>query len=180
MANIPPDLWDELGEELAEVVIPFSERVYLESAERLLETVPIGVGWSLVNESASNWALQYGSELVRGINGTTRQATNQAISNFFTQGWTMGDLRGRLGRIYSPVRAEMIAVTEVTRAAVEGERATVREIEKEGIRMKPIFNTSNDDLVCPICSPRNQKEITDGQYPPLHPRCRCWLNHEFI
>ena len=38
MANIPPELWDDLGKELAEVVVPFSERVYLEAAERLTQT----------------------------------------------------------------------------------------------------------------------------------------------
>jgi SPP1 gp7 family putative phage head morphogenesis protein len=95
----------------------------------------------------------------------------------------MGDLRGRLGRIYSPVRAEMIAVTEVTRAAAEGERATVREIEKEGIRMVEVWQTNNDSLVCPICGPRHGKKVGDGwsknDGPPAHPRCRCWLTHTF-
>jgi len=33
-------------------------------------------------------------------------------------------------------------------------------------------------VVCPICGPRHDKEITDGMYPPACPRCRCWVNHE--
>jgi len=32
--------------------------------------------------------------------------------------------------------------------------------------------------VCPICGPKHNREIKDGQYPPAHPRCRCWVNHE--
>ena len=183
MANVPMSFWDDAGKELAQVVTPFSERVYLESAERMLESVPIGVDWSLVNQAASGWARQYAFDLVGGINDTTRQAVGQAVGNFFDQGWTMGDLTDRLGRIYSPIRAEMIARTEVTRAAVEGERATVREIEKEGIRMVEVWQTRNDELVCPICGPKHGKKIgtnwTRNDGPPAHPRCRCWTNHEF-
>jgi hypothetical protein len=184
---IPPDLWEEMGKEMAAIVIPFSERVYLEAAERMLETVTIGVDWSLVNEAASNWAMQHGSQLVKGINGTTQSATNRAIANFFEQGLTFGDLRDRLGKIYSPVRAEMIAITETTRAASAGEYEMVREIEKEGVRMVAVWQTANDDLVCPICEPRHGKKEGDEwtrnaglhQEPPAHPRCRCWVNHEF-
>jgi hypothetical protein len=181
--NVPLSFWDDAGKELAQVVTPFSERVYLESAERMLESVPIGVDWSLVNEAASSWARQYSYELVGGINDTSRRAVGQAVANFYDQGLTMGDLRGRLGRIFSPVRADMIAQTEVTRAAAEGEREVVAEIAKEGIRMVEVWQTSNDELVCPICGPRHGKKVGDGwtrnQGPPAHPRCRCWINHEF-
>jgi hypothetical protein len=181
--NVPMSFWDDAGKELAQVVTPFSERVYLEAAERMLETVPVGVDWSLVNTAASSWAQQYAYDLIGGINATSRQAVGQAVSNFFTQGWTMRDLHNRLGRIYSPVRAEMIAVTEVTRAAAEGERGVVAEIEKEGIRMVEVWQTNNDELVCNICGPRHGKKHGDGwtrsQGPPAHPRCRCWTNHEF-
>jgi len=80
--------------------------------------------------------------------------------------------------IGSPIRAEMIAVTEVTRAASEGEQAVARELARQGIIMTPFWNTNRDELVCPICEPRNNQEITDGMFPPAHPRCRCWVNYE--
>lgn len=45
-----------------------------------------------------------------------------------------------------------------------------------------IWNTSEDDKVCPICRPLNQKpseewaeEFPEG--PPAHPNCRCWLEY---
>ena len=76
----------------------------------------------------------------------------------------------------------MIARTEVTRAAVEGERALVKEtndiVSQHGIDpMVPIWQTRNDEIVCPICGPKHNKEIKDGEYPPAHPRCRCWVTH---
>jgi hypothetical protein len=182
--NVPMSFWDDAGKEMAQVVTPFSERVYLEGAERMLETVPVGVDWSLVNESASQWARQYSYNLVSGINATTQRAVGQAVGNFYSQAWTMGDLRRKLGNIYGPVRADMIAQTEVTRAAAEGERGVVAEIGKEGIRMVEVWQTSNDEIVCPICGPRHGKKQGDGwnrnQGPPAHPRCRCWINHEFV
>ena len=183
LENVPLSFWDDAGKELAQIVTPFSERVYLEAAERMLATVPIGVDWSLVNESASIWAQQYSYDLIGGINTTTQRAVGRAVSNFYSQGQTIGDLRARLGRIYSPVRAEMIAQTEVTRAAAEGEREVVTELAKDGIKMIEVWQTSNDELVCPICGPRHGKKVGDGwnrgQGPPAHPRCRCWINHEF-
>jgi hypothetical protein len=149
----------------------------------MLESVPVGVDWSLVNEGASQWARDYSYNLVTGINATSQRAVGQAVSNFYTQQWSLADLKRKLGSIYSPVRAEMIAITEVTRAAVEGERATVREIAKEGIKMVEVWQTRNDEIVCTICGPRHGKKVGDGwsrnDGPPAHPRCRCWINHEF-
>ena len=183
LENVPLSFWDDAGKELAQVVTPFSERVYLEAAERMLESIPIGVDWSLVNEAASSWAQQYSFNLVGGINTTTQRAVSRATGNFYSQGQTIGQLTGRLGRIYSPIRAEMIAVTEVTRAAAEGEREVVAELAKEGIRMYEVWQTRNDELVCPICGPRHGKRVGDGwnssQGPPAHPRCRCNIRHEF-
>jgi len=183
MINVPASFWDEMGKELTAAIVPFLEGVYLEAVERALETISIGVDWALINEAASAWARQYSYNLVKGIIETTRRAIGQAIADFFDLGLSLGDLTDILGRIFSPIRAEMIARTEVTRAAVEGERALVRELEKEGIRMVEVWLTRNDELVCPICAPRNGKYENDGwtrnDGPPAHPRCRCSTRHEF-
>ena len=182
--KVPPEFWDQAGKELAAAVLPFSEGVYLDAAERMLEEVSVGVDWNLVNSAASNWAQQYSFELVTGINNTSRQAIQRAVSAYYTEGMTQGQLEERLSRIYSPVRAEMIARTEVTRAAVQGEWAFVREIRQQGIEMVEVWKTRNDDRVCPICGPRHNKKRGDGwdsdNEPPAHPRCRCWLNHEIV
>ena len=70
----------------------------------------------------------------------------------------------------------------MTRAATEGERGIVDELGKMGITMAEFWATENDDLVCTICGPRNEKKEGDGwtraDGPPAHPKCRCWVNHE--
>jgi len=179
--KLPPEFWDEIGAEGAAMLRPFMSRNALDAAERLLDTITVGVDWALVNEAAVNWARQYTFELVTGINGTTRQSLQKLIPGYFEEAMTQGELRERLGNLYSPVRAEMIAVTEVTRAAVEGERMTVAELEKYGIQMIEVWQTYNDDVVCAICGPRHGKKEGDGwtksDGPPAHPRCRCWTNH---
>jgi hypothetical protein len=180
--NVPAAFWDEVGRELAAVVRPLLQNIYLDQAQSLMGSQPIGVDWALVNERASTWARQYTFDLVRGINQTTRQALQAAVSGFFEEGLTIGDLEDRISGLFGPVRAEMIAVTEVTRAAVEGERSLAAELFNQGIQMIEVWQTSNDELVCPICAPKDGKAEGDGwsknDGPPAHPRCRCWTNHE--
>ena len=149
-----------------------------------------GVDWDLVNEDAANWARDHGGRLVKEISKTTRGRVGKEVANFYEQGQTIGELGGsmtdfrdRLGNVFGPQRAEMIAITEVTRAAAEGERAIARELAKDGIIMVEIWETRNDGVVCSTCEPRQGKQQGDGwtasDGPPGHPNCRCNIRHEF-
>lgn len=178
MENVPVAFWDESGRELAQVLAPFLEDVYVEQSLEMMNSQPIGIDWAVVNQGAVEWASDYSFNLVNGINDTSRRALQSSVSAYYERGQTVGDLTGRLSNIFGPTRAELIAVTEITRAAVEGERAIVRELNKQGVQMVPVWQTNNDALVCSLCDPRHDKVIEDGVYPPLHPRCRCFVNHE--
>ena len=204
-AAIPESVWQGLSQQQLGVLLPFLERVSIASAEQLMTATGIGVDWALVNQEAATWARSYSTFLAGQINASSRRAIADGIRNsiaaFFEEGLTHGqllerlesdpklaklftkDIRDRLGRIYGPQRAEMIAVTETTRAAVEGERYMVKELEKYGYRFTEIWQTNNDDLVCLICAPRNGKLSGDGwrapgDGPPAHVRCRCWITHK--
>jgi SPP1 gp7 family putative phage head morphogenesis protein len=78
--------------------------------------------------------------------------------------------------VLSKNRAEMIAISEVTRLFAMGNELVWAAA---GLMIK-IWETAKDELVCPVCAP------LDGQYvffamnfaggirnPPAHPRCRC-------
>ena len=178
--NVPYTFWEEAGIEMASVLGPFSEDIYVQSALELMNSQPIGVDWAVVNQNAVDWARDYTFNLVQGINDHSRTALQSTVGAYYERGQTTGELVNRLSGIFGPTRAEMIAVTEITRAAAEGERAMVRELNKQGgVQMVPIWQTNNDSLVCPICGPRHSQEITDGIYPPSHPRCRCWFGYEY-
>ena len=171
----------ELGASLRKVISPTLQQIYLSQAEVLSTQLTIGVDWGLINQAAANWATTYTFDLVRGINETTRQILQNAINTYYREGLTIDELKQLLEPTFGPVRADMIAVTEVTRASAQGELALARQIEKENpnIRMVDVWATNNDERVCIICFPRNGKDQGDGweDPPPGHPRCRCWLNH---
>ena len=180
MANVPQSFWDETGKELQQALGPFLEQVYLDQAGLLMASIPIGVDWALINTAAVNWARAYTFDLVSGITATTRQALQTSVSAYFERGQTIGELERSISGLYGPVRSEMIAVTEVTRASSQGELQIAEDLRKEGVEMIAIWETSADEKVCPICAPRNGKKEGDGwrDPPPAHPRCRCWINHE--
>lgn len=177
LENVPASFWDTAGKELQAAISPFIQKIYLQQAELMMEEATVGVDWALVNQMAVDAARAYTFDLVRGIMQTSREALQSTVSSYFSEGWTMGDLTERLTSIFGPVRAEMIAVTEVTRAASMGEQGIAGELSKMGIEMIPYWETNNDELVCPFCASRHRKPITDGIYPPGHPRCRCFCNH---
>jgi hypothetical protein len=190
MNKVPPSFWTESEQALAAELIPFSEIVYLQAAERVVDSVPLPIGfdWTLVNQDAADWSIREVGKLVTEITDTTRKRIGHAVSNYFTEVQTIGDLelalstmKDRFGNILGPVRAEMISVTEITRAAAQGELAVARQLKNEGIDMRKVWQTNKDDLVCRICEPlQGTEESTwrsvapDG--PPAHVRCRCFLS----
>jgi hypothetical protein len=171
--KLTAEFWRKQVSGMVPAITPEMEWIYLQQAEALSRSLPIGVDWGLVNEAAVEWAQRYTFDLVTGVNQTSSRALQKAVSSYFEQGWTIGDLEARIGSIYAPYRAEMIAVTEVTRAAAQGEMSITNELRKQGIDMVAIWETNNDELVCPICGPRHRKKRNDGwtDPPPAHPRC---------
>lgn len=178
--NVPHEYWENGWRSLQKEVEPVLLDIYMSQAEAMLGTISAGVDWTLINTTAANWASTYTYGLVRELTEKTRAGLQTIIPRFYQDGWDLGQLRKALSRWYSPVRADMIAITETTRAAVEGEKAVVDLLQSEsGIVMIPIWQTNQDERVCPLCGPRHGKPITDGKFPPKHPRCRCGVNYEF-
>ena len=196
IANIPEAFWDGVSDDLRGVFTTSLQETYLQSAENLLSQSTVGVDWALVNQAAIKWVKEYSFALIRGINETSRQAVADALESYYQGGLTIGELEKMLAPTFGPVRAAMIASTEITRAAVEGELGLVAQIEKDnpGIRMVAEWSTNADDIVCKICGPLNGRRESgrDGDRPywdhpssgkkygppPGHVNCRCWVNHE--
>jgi hypothetical protein len=192
--NIPDDVWNRLSTQLRAALEPLLVRMAVRSATGLVDESGLAgaADWTLVNGRAAAWANRYTFELVRGINSTTRDMLNREIASFYKDAGVdlktlagriapdIPDLRDRLGRIIrSDVRAEMIAVTETTRAASAGEQVLVDEIRRlnPNAPIVQIWLTANDELVCPQCGPLHGKRLGDGWTtpPPKHPRCRCGM-----
>ena len=180
LSSVPYEYWQNGWRSIQKDVEPILVDTFLQQAEAAMRNIGIGVDWAVMNTTASNWARQHGESVLKDLFNKTYEGVNATVPKFFEEGWTINDLSTALERWHSPVRAEMIAITETTRAAVEGERAYVDQLQKEtGAGMVPIWMTANDDRVCPICGPRDEKPITNGKYPPAHPRCRCGVGYEW-
>lgn len=184
---LPDAFWDDERRRLLAVLGPLIQRAAqagsAAAAGRLLN---IGVDSQMVNQAAADWARGYTDDLLIQLGSTSEALVGEALAQWIeTPGATMGDLVGLLSpRLAGNVaRADLIAVTETTRAYASGEMGAYQAAGVERWR----WNTNNDELVCPICRPLNGRVAEIGQPfgefrgvafdgPPSHPGCRCWVS----
>lgn len=163
---------------------------------KVIEPILFGIAWTEAVEEHNrlmrtkrdpglfdrvvSWAKSYTYELVAGITKTTREKLAAAIARFAEEPQTMGTLRQSVAHIFSPERANLIAVTEVTRAYTGGGEAAADELRDAGFEIIERWHTKNDSLVCSDCRAKNGDDITmfGSQRPPLHPGCRCRVTRE--
>jgi len=164
---------------MAATVRPVLEKAALAAAQRLALEPGIGVDWALVAEDAARWASEYSYSLVTGITDTTRRVLQEKVAQWIREpGRTIGDLTADLEPYFGKMRAQMIAVTETTRAFAEGEKVAVAQAREYGFEMETIWHTNRDELVCSVCAPKDGEVTTE--FPPAHPRCRCWITHRSV
>jgi len=175
LTKVPYEYWQNGWRSIQKDVEPVLMDVFLQQAGEIMDSVSIGVDWAQINSVAMNWARTHTEEVMTQMFQKTYVHVGENVAEYYRQGWDLKQLRDRLiASDYSPRRAQMIAVTEANRAAVEGERAMVKELtEITGKEMVPVWMTDNDEHVCPDCEPRHEKEIKDNDFPPAHPNCRC-------
>ncbi len=90
-------------------------------------------------------------------------------------------------------RAEMIAHTELSFAYNRGTHESVRQAMSNGLmgRCEKVWTTAGTNRVCGRCMDLSgtvvgfedkffNSSVTDGQTPPLHPRCRCVIVYREI
>lgn len=179
--------WSAEDEALASEIIPLLDRMAKDGVTLGLEGLAVGFDPTVTNQRAAAWARAYGGELVKFINEKTRGVVGEAVATFVeTPGFTLGDLVEMLP--YDDVRAQMIAVTETTRAYAEGNAEIAQDLREEypGVAVLTEWFTNADDIVCEICGPLEGQIVDteagvfkggDGEAytePPVHPNCRCW------
>jgi hypothetical protein len=178
--RIDEDEWRAISQAYQNVLQAGLEDTAFASGLAASEALGVGVDSAALHARAIEWARQYAYDLVSKLDATNRQLLQESIADYFGQRMTLADLEARLQMAFGPVRASMIATTEVTRASSEGEQAFARELQNMGLQPVLVWNTANDDIACPICAPLNGKAQQDGWVnpPPAHPNCRCFCSTE--
>jgi HK97 family phage portal protein len=172
--------YSELFDDLRGILAPEVQAIMTTRALELASEVGIAFDPAMINVEAAEIARRYTYDLVRGLNDTTRQLLQQAQSMYIeTPGMTQGDLRQILQQAFGEQRSRMIATTETTRAFSEATNQYQDRLREEGLAMRRVWHTHNDEIVCPICGPLNGKPEPDWDDkfpsgPPAHPNCRCW------
>lgn len=128
----------------------------------------------------SKWAAGHSDKLAKAVASTSGMRIGQAIETARRQNWSFDNLVGQFESILSRSRAEMIATTELTRAYSQGTEIARQILADEGIALEHVWRTARDEMVCPICAPRNDRYRHSNwtELPPAHPNCRCWTTLE--
>jgi hypothetical protein len=195
LSNFTDDVWREILVDFQTTLTPQLETVFIESIGNMATEVNFtGVSVDLANERAIEWARTYSSQLSNGLIDTRRRHMGRFIGDYLENKIDRDGLFERVGRIYGPAKAEEIAITEVTRAAVQGERLVVDELTKEGVLLRKVWLTVRDANVCPVCEPLDGVKAegigfnayfvnpsSGRQYdnPPAHTRCRCGVRYDY-
>ena len=190
---VPPEVWEDWEEWDEEDIADFI--LMLQAARKkgiklFREQVAIGIDYTAVNSRAAAAARRYTYELIDGINDTTLDVVRNAISMFVeTPGLTIGDVVRSLP--FDEERSLSIATTEITRAYADGQMEAGQELKEKypDVAVVKQWFTNEDDRVCVICGPLadldavdldyqyfEPDEYNDGQKPPAHVNCRCWMN----
>lgn len=179
LGNVPYTYWQTGWKLIAKHVEPILVAFFVDQAIESMIEIAIDLDPVVINTDAIEWAEANSEKWLQEAFGKTYEGVSVLVPKAYEEGWTTKELAKALERYYSPARAEMIAVTELTRAQVEGERAMERRyFEQFGEHLVPIWKTANDERRCEECVKRHDKPIVDDTYPPLHPRCRCKLSYK--
>lgn len=176
----PPDLskvtagfWEQETENIIEVLEPFFETAFIARAEQSILELDVELDIDAITNRAANAARRHVFQLAGDIGESSQRLLREAVSSYFEQSMTIGELSDMLVRTFGPVRAEIISVTEVTRAASAGVHEVANQLRELGSQVEEIWHTVSDELVCNICEPLNGKPFERSQEQPAHPRCRC-------
>jgi hypothetical protein len=153
--------------------MPLYDDTAAEAAHTALDQLPVGVDWELVNQDVLSLAQQEAKRFADAAVSTSRTQTSQVIADWISTGGTMPDLIDRVSRVWEGPRADVAAVTEVTRLYATGNAAAWKV---SNVVDDATIKTSNDDRVCLICGPLADTTVPlDGSLPPFHGGCRCWI-----
>jgi len=138
---------------------------------------------NLAHPSAVEYATSRSAKLVSNIDETTRGLLRGLIAKAQEEGWSTARLADEVEAMggFGPVRADMIARTELAGASIRGNLASwITARDRFGIKMKKRVILGINEQHCAACADAVREGPIDlddswnvGYAPPFHPRCGC-------
>lgn len=174
---IPEGFWEQEYERTFELVRDLFMRAAVEGASAVMAEmarIGLGVDEAEINRRIADWGLQYAPNAAAMILETTRQSIEEMV-NLYPDEVDWAEI-GTL--VYGPYRAETIGISETTLGFSIGN--LIAWSAYDNIYVEAEWVTAGDEKVCPICEEKDGTIVWSGgslfgEYPPAHPRCRCWL-----
>jgi hypothetical protein len=202
VTKVPPQFWAdaerELNNEMILLLILIAASSYTQHGGELVppsavspfdrafeQSLGLSIDEPLPPEPIIRWAAENSGNVASEWSKHSQDILNSAQKDW-TQTTietgehpTKGEIRDVTLRIFGPGRASRISVNETTRSQHFGsEHAIAMTV---GLSPDDIWKTSEDDRVCPICSPLDNQPrsywwrfFPDGP-PDPHPLCRCYI-----
>jgi len=116
------------------------------------------VDWTVFNKSAIDFIHQYQLSSLAKITDHTRERIIDMMDKWIQSGTPLSTLKKqlRMPGLFDETRADRIAATEVTRAFAEGNQIMW---ESTGMVGGKKWQTSKDEMVCPVCRPFHNKVV---------------------
>ncbi len=180
-------------------MVPFIREVVWDSGRVALDFLGLGGDLDMTTDPAVQFLREHATELMVGINETTREKLKKTLADGFEKGESIDELKSRVKKVFVEAktsRTEKIARSEVLRASNFGTNEAYRQ---SGIVTGKEWLTALDASVCPACESMDGKivqvddnffnkgdkleidgktwkfDLFDVGYPPLHTSCRCTL-----
>lgn len=150
------------------------------------------IRFDLAHPTAVAYVEDYGADLVRGINDTTRTRVRAIMARAVEEGWSYSRTAEELTDLYQGFavgkpqlhidsRAHLIAVQEAGQAYEAGTLLVGQELAAMGLEVEKSWLTVGDDRVSEICRTNAaagwiplQQSYPSGHERPLgHVACRC-------
>ena len=179
------DTTDKMFKALGKSLTPVLENIFKVQARGVLAVSTAEIPEESFTTAAFDWAeKEAGYTLPREMNETTlKNLRRVALSIGQDPSLSAAEITAALYPTFSPYRAAMTAVTEVTRAKAAANNECYDILTEYGEDVVRRWSTYMDERVCPICRPLDNKKekIYAVQFksgPPAHPNCRCRIGVE--
>ena len=179
------DTTDKMFKALGKSLTPVLENIFKVQARGVLAVSPAEIPEGRFTTAAFDWAeKEAGYTLPLEMKETTlKNLRRAALLIGQDPSLSAAEITAGLYPTFSPYRAAMTAVTEVTRAKAAANNECYDILTEYGEDVVRRWSTYMDERVCPICRPLDNKKekIYAVQFksgPPAHPNCRCRIGVE--